>query len=151
MKTGTKGIALIKEFEGFRATPYRCSAGYLTIGYGSRLDFIPAEFKRIGRVTKEQAHNLLLMHLKDFEDQVNDLISTPLTQNQFDAIMVFVYNLGVGAFAKSTLLKRINNRQFAQAADEFVRWNKERVNGVLRVSAGLTRRRLAEQKLFREG
>jgi lysozyme len=150
MKTGSKGIELIKSFEGFRATPYRCSAGYLTIGYGSRLDFIPPEFKRVGKITEAQALVLLTMHLKDIEDQVNDLLDTPLTQNQFDAIISFVYNLGVSAFARSTLLKCINKRQLETAASEFLKWNKERVNGVLKISPGLDRRRKAEARLFRE-
>lgn len=148
MKTGNKGLELIKEFEGFRATPYRCSAGYLTIGYGSRLDFIPSEFKRIGRITREQGETLLRLHLSDIEDQVNDLISTHLTQNQFDAIISFVYNLGIGAFARSTLLKYVNKGKLELAANEFLKWNKERVGGVLKVSTGLDRRRKAERQLF---
>jgi len=150
MKTSNRGLDLIKEFEGFSAKPYRCSAGYWTIGYGSRVDFLPAEFKAIGVITKAQAERLLQMHLEDIEDQVEEYVNTPLTQNQFDAIISFVYNLGIGAFKKSTLLRLINRGQYDAASYEFLKWNKERKGSMLVVSAGLSRRRRAEHNLFRE-
>lgn len=142
-KTGVSGKSIIKEFEGFRATAYLCPAGVWTVGYGTTR--ISGKLVKKGtKVTTEEADVLLEEDLKTFEDGVNRLVSVELTQNQFDALVSFVYNLGVGSLQKSTLLKRVNAGLFEEAADEFLKWDK--ANG--KKLPGLTRRRKAECELF---
>lgn len=142
-KTSTLGKKLIKEFEGFRAAAYLCPAGVWTVGYGTtRIKGSPV--KDGTKVTTEEADDLLDQDLKVFEDGVNSLVKVELTQNQFDALVCFVYNLGIGSLQKSTLLKKVNAGLFSEAADEFLKWDK--ANG--KQLAGLTRRRTAERELF---
>jgi lysozyme len=88
--------------------------------------------------------DLLVNVVKDFSKQVNKLIKVEVTQNQFDALVDFAYNVGVGNLASSTLLKKLNAKLYAEVAEQFLRWNK--AGGV--VLTGLTRRREAEKKLF---
>lgn len=138
MKTSDKGIALIKQFEGLRLDAYICPAGVPTIGYGTTRNV------KMGQsITEADADRMLCEDLTTFEACVTNSVDAPLTQEQFDALVCFVYNLGCGAFKGSTLLKKIN-AQDPGAADEFLRWNK--AGG--RVLPGLTRRREAERALF---
>jgi lysozyme len=139
MKTSLKGIALIKEYEGLRLGAYLCSAGVLTIGYGHT-----GGVKEGDLITEQKAEQLLQDDLKKFENGVLRLVRVPLTQNQFDALVSFAFNLGVGNLGKSTLLKMLNDRDYKGAAGQFVRWNKAAGKEL----AGLTRRRLAESALF---
>ena len=139
MKTSPKGISLIKEFEGLSLDAYLCSAGVLTIGYGHT-----GGVQKGDRITEKKAEELLQDDLKKFENGVLRLVRVPLNQNQFDALVSFAFNLGVGNLGKSTLLRKLNDRDFKGAAAEFVRWNK--AGG--RELAGLTRRRNAEAELF---
>jgi len=99
-------------------------------------------------VTPEEAEALLIEDLKTSEEAVERLVKVDLTQNQFDALVSFVFNLGQGNFSKSTLLRKLNRGEYEGAAEEFVRWNKARVEGELKPLAGLTRRRTAEAALF---
>lgn len=142
-KTGTSGKNLIKEFEGFRATSYLCPAGVWTIGYGTT-KMNGKNIKQSAKITTEEAEVLLEEDLKKFEDGVNKLVSVELTQNQFDAIISFVYNLGIGSLQKSTLLKKLNAGLTSEAADEFLKWDKAKGERL----PGLTRRRKAERDLF---
>ena len=140
MDVDDKAIQLIKKFEGFSAKPYLCPAGIPTIGYGETygvtMDMPP--------ITEDQAREMLMERLLEFEGAVTGFVQTPLTQNQFDALVCFVYNIGAGAFVKSTMLRKLNAKDYKGAANEFLRWNK--ANGVELL--GLTARRKAERDLF---
>lgn len=142
-KTGKAGKNLIKEFEGFRATAYLCPAGVWTVGYGTT-KIKGKSIKKDTKITTEEAEILLEEDLKTFEDGVNFCVSVELTQNQFDALVSFVYNLGIGSLKKSTLLKKLNAGLINDAADEFLKWDK--ADG--KKLPGLTRRRKAERELF---
>jgi len=133
------GLELIKSFEGLRLEAYRCPAGVPTIGYGTTTGV-----KMGTRITKAEAEALLRRDLEKFEAAVRSLVKVPLTDNQFSALVSFTYNLGAGALQHSTLLKLVNQGNFAAAAREFLKWN--RAGG--RVLPGLTRRRQAEEALF---
>lgn len=146
MQISQNGLDLIKEFEGFRSNPYKCSANVPTIGYGST-------YYRNGKkvtfndkpITEDEANSLLTyIANKDFGDKINNLVKVELNQNQFDALVSFCYNLGMGNFKTSTLLKKINLGDFKGAGEEFLKWDK--ANG--KPLAGLTRRRQKEKELF---
>jgi lysozyme len=139
MKIGKKGLDLIKSFEGFEPKAYICPAGVLTIGYGTT-----SNVKKNQIVTESQATDLLMKDCTKFEKVVNASVKVPLTQNQFDALVSFVYNVGPGNFQASTLLKVLNAGRYDQVAAQMLRWNK----GGGKVLAGLTRRRKAEGVLF---
>jgi len=141
-KYSSNGLALTKEFEGCRLTAYQDSVGVWTIGYGHTGPDVrwPGQ-----RITQEQAEGLLMKDIKRFEDGVNRYVTWPwINQNQFDALVDFAFNLGLGNLASSTLLKKINGGDLKGAAEEFLRWDK--AGG--KVLAGLTRRRKAERDLF---
>jgi lysozyme len=143
MRTSNKGLELIKQHEGLRLSAYKCPAGVWTIGYGHTVTA-----KRGQTITQEQADELLRADLINSEESVKALVKVPLQQCQFDALVSFVFNLGRGAFAKSGLLKLINAKNIVNAAQEFPKWNKARVGGVLQALPGLTKRRHEEQCLF---
>jgi lysozyme len=142
LRTGAKGIALIKSFEGLELRAYKCPADVLTIGYGSTGPHVKPNMV----ITEKQAEDLLRQDLVRFERAVTRLVTVPISQNQYDALVSFTFNLGEGNFSRSTLLKRVNARDFSGAQKEFAKWN--RAGGI--VLAGLTRRRAAEAKLFGE-
>ena len=100
--------------------------------------------KKGDKCTLEQAKEYFAHDLKRFESSVNNLVKVPLTQNQFDALVSLTYNIGSGNFASSTLLKKLNAKDYQGAADQFPRWNKAKG----KVLNGLTRRRAAERALF---
>lgn len=140
MRINQAGLDLIKSFEGLRLKAYVCPAGILTIGYGHTGPDV-LENQEIDATT---ATNLLERDLERFEDGVESIVRVYLTDNQFSALVCFAFNLGLGALAKSTLLKVLNEGQFSKAADELLKWNKAR--GL--ILPGLTRRRQAERILF---
>ena len=139
-KTSPAGIELIKGFESCQLAAYLCPAGKWTIGYGHT----GPDVKPGLTITQQQAEQLLINDLVQFERRVNDLVTVQINQNQFDALVSFSYNLGVGALQKSTLLRLLNAGSYQPAADEFPRWKRAGGN----VVAGLTRRRYAERQLF---
>ena len=143
MKISTNGISLIESFEGFASKIYD-DVGHPAIGYGT--DLLPEEEQKYKdkTITEEEATQLLAFRLSKFEERINELVKVPLTQNQYDALCSFTYNVGAGGFANSTLLKKINNKDYAGAANEFSKWNK--VNG--KDHPGLTARRAKEKTLF---
>lgn len=142
MKTSQRGIDLIKQFEGFSAEPYLCPGDVWTQGYGTTLGV-----DRNGSpITREKAEQWLRRDLRVFENDINSMVKVPLTQNQFDALVCFVYNVGPGAFTKSTLLKLLNRGEYDKVPYELARWNK--AGG--KTLAGLTRRRVAEAALWSE-
>jgi lysozyme len=132
-------LSLIESFEGLRLNAYLDSVGVPTIGYGHTRGV------KIGQViTESQAQEFLKRDLQDAIAGVERLVTTELTDNQFGALVSLVFNIGIGNFAKSSLLRKVNMKQFIAAADSFAAWNK--AGG--KVLPGLTRRRAAEKKLF---
>ena len=141
MKTSQKGLTLIKKFEGFSDKEYICPAGKPTIGYGHVI--LPNEdFQQ--PMTKKEAEILLKKDLEPRELALNKFLKVKITQNQFDALMSLIYNIGVANFKQSTLLKFINDRLFDKIPDQFRRWKY--INKV--ASKGLLNRREEEIKLW---
>lgn len=136
---------LIKKYEGFSSKPYKCPAGIPTIGYGSTfyLNGNKVTMKDTP-ISEEVALSILFSVVEDFSKKVEKLLKVPVNQNQFDALVDFSYNLGIGNFQKSTLLKLINKKDFEGASKQFKKWNKS--NG--KVLNGLTNRRKEEEELF---
>lgn len=144
-RTSRRGQELLHHFEGLRLEAYLCPANVWTIGYGTTVsDGTPVQ--KGDRVTKAEAERLFREDLQRFEKSVLALVNVPLTQGQFDALVSFTYNVGVGALRTSTLLRVLNQGRYQEAADQLLRWNK----GGGKVLPGLTRRREAERKLFLE-
>lgn len=139
MQISKDGLDLIKQFEGLYLKAYRCPAGVPTIGYGHTAGVAMGQ-----AITQQQADDYLRRDVRQFERAVARLVSVPLTQGQFDALVSFAFNLGEGALAQSTLLRMLNAGDYAGAAAQFDRWNK--AGG--RVLPGLVRRRAAERALF---
>lgn len=137
-------VNAIKEHEGLRLKAYKDSVGVWTIGYG---DTGPDVVEGLV-TTKEQAENRLRKRLVEFEGYVNKAVKVKLTQSQFDALVSLVYNIGPTNFSASTLLKKLNAGDYQGAADQFLVWNKGRVDGKLVVIKGLSNRRTAERQLF---
>tara|TARA_B100000214_G_C23925590_1_gene608204 strand:- start:898 stop:1368 length:471 start_codon:yes stop_codon:yes gene_type:complete len=141
MNIGQKGIDLIKHFEGCELNAYKCPAGVWTIGYG--------HIKGVSEgmsITQEQAEQMLLDELKEYENYINELVTVSLSQNQFDALVSWVYNLGPANLQSSTLLKVLNSGDYSGVPAQIERWNK--AGG--KVLEGLIRRREAESALFCE-
>lgn len=140
-------INIVKKYEGFRSKPYKCPAGIWTIGYGSTFYINGEKVSRYdSEISETFASELLENVLNDFAIKVDRLIKVSLNQNQFDALVSFTYNVGIGAFSKSSLLKKLNAADLNGASKEFVRWNK--ANG--KILNGLVNRRNDESKLFLE-
>lgn len=139
MNINKSGLDLIKNFEGLRLKAYRCPSNILTIGYGHTGGV------REGQViTKEKAEELLKADLSIFEQGVRKNVKVPLNENQFSALVSFVFNIGLAAFIRSTLLRILNSGDYKGAAGQFDRW----VRGGGKVLPGLVRRRAAEKELF---
>lgn len=139
MQISKAGLDLIKQFEGLYLNAYRCPAGVPTIGYGHTAGVAMGQ-----TITQQQADDYLRRDVRQLERAVARLVTVPLTQGQFDALVSFAFNLGEGALAQSTLLRLLNAGDYAGAAAQFDRWNK--AGG--RVLPGLVRRRAAERALF---
>lgn len=144
MRTNKAGLDLIKEFEGWRSKAYKCPAGVWTIGYGHTSMAGPPAVKPGMTITREEGERILRNDLKAYEDGVKSAIKVPLNSNQFSACVSLCYNIGVGAFRKSSVARFCNAQQWKKAADAFSLWNK--AGG--KVLPGLTRRRAAEAALF---
>jgi lysozyme len=136
----TKDKSIIKGHEGLELVAYKDGGGVWTIGYGHT----GAEVKVGMLITLAQAEELLTRDLRSSEGHINTSVTVPLTQNQFDALVSFVFNVGGGAFESSTLLKLLNAGNYAGAADQLLRWNKDEG----KIVQGLSNRREAERKLF---
>lgn len=169
MKTNIPGIDLIKQFEGLvdgdpntpGLDPYICPTGYVTIGYGRVLKDASGKNPLKGRtglatakklypaIDAAKAEEYLKEDLARFEAAVQRLTSgVKLNENQFSALVSLTFNIGEGAFAKSTLLAKLREGDYAAAADQFAVWNKGTVNGKKVPINGLIRRREAERQLF---
>ena len=141
MNLGYNGTKILKFFEGCRLTAYQDSVGVWTIGYGHTKGVYAGM-----TITQEEAEQMLENELTEYEGYIEKYVTVPLTQNQFDALVVWVYNLGPTNFRKSTLLKELNAGNYTAAGNEITKWNK--AGG--KVLAGLVKRREAEAKLFNE-
>lgn len=146
MRTSADGIKLIKDFEGERLGAYLCPAGVWTIGYGHTDAAGPPKVVPGMVITKREAEDILRRDLLKYEVAVDRAVSVPLTPNQFDALVSFCYNVGAGAFSKSTLVKKLNRGDYDAVPAELMKWNK--ANG--KELSGLTRRRRAEAALWRK-
>lgn len=149
MHISPKGLDLVIHFEGFSETPYLCSAGVPTIGYGSTV-YPNGEWVTMddAPVNKHEARGMLLHHMNEHvEPYIRDNVMCDLLQREFDALAAFVYNLGANNFLNSTMLRELNSWNKKKAADEFSRW---RMAGG-KVSNGLVRRRKSERHLFLTG
>jgi lysozyme len=141
-KTGSKGIQLIKHFEGFYPKAYLCPAGVPTIGYGH------TKGVTLGmQIDETQAERFLKEDLKESEEAVNGYVQVSINQDQFDALSSWTFNLGCGSLKQSTMLKRINERNFEEVPKEMKLW----VHAKGTVLPGLVRRRKSEAELFSKG
>ncbi len=160
-------VELIKSFEGLvdgdpgtvNLDAYLDPVGIWTIGWGHAVRFRGQFLRGVenrgiaralyrGGITRAQAEALLRGDLIDYAGSVLMLVKVTLTDGQYGALVSFAFNVGVGALSQSTLLRKLNARDFAGAADQFLVWNKGRKNGVLVELPGLTRRRRAERAMF---
>jgi lysozyme len=133
-------------FEGYKAKSYLCPAGVVTIGFGSTMYQDGRKIKLGDTINEDQGNQLLMWELKNKSISLHGL---NLNQNQFDSCLSFIYNVGIGAFTKSTLRKKILlNPNDPSIKLEFMKWNKATVGGKLTVLKGLTRRRTAEAELY---
>lgn len=140
MKINKEGLELIKKFEGLKLKSYLCPAKVWTIGYGHTKGV-----KEGQKITEEEATKLLLEDISIFENGVNKLTQSKISENQFSALVSFTFNLGLGNLKSSTLLKKVNNDpNDPTIKDEFVKWNK--AGG--KVLLGLTNRRKDEANLY---
>ena len=142
--TSRSGIELIKKHEGVRLLPYLCPAGVPTIGYGNT--FYPGGSRVTMQdppLSRTRADELLREILLGVEIEINS-VPVRLNQNQFDALVSFVYNIGVGAWRKSSARRHLLARRFDAVPASMALWNK----GGGKVLPGLTRRRAEEGALF---
>ena len=145
MKTSQAGIDLIKMFEGCKLKPYLCPAKFWTVGYGHVLGNGATLAEADNRLfTKEEVDVLLRTDLARFERGVLRYCTVPLTQFEFDSLVSFSFNLGLGVLQRSTLRQKLNRQDYEAAAKELLRYDK--VGG--KPLKGLTRRRQAEYALF---
>lgn len=148
-KTSLNGILVLQDEEGVKLSAYKDSVGIWTIATGNTHYEDGSPVKEGDVVTKERAAELFAHLLPSYEAGVNRLVTSNINQNQFDALISFEYNEGEGALAKSTLLKEVNaNPNHPHIKDDFLMWNKEKRNGALQVTAGMTNRRNKEIELY---
>jgi lysozyme len=139
MLPSQNAVQLVKASEGVELTAYQDSGGVWTIGYGHTANVVEGQ-----TITQAQATNLLMLDLATAAAAVNRLVTVSLNQNQFDALVDFVFNEGQGNFARSTLLRLLNARNYQAAAAQFPVWCMD--DG--QVLQALVTRRAAERELF---
>jgi lysozyme len=145
-RVNDEALALIKRWEGLKTEAYLDVANVWTIGYGH------TRTAKAGMViTEAEAEQLLRQDLREAETAVERLVQVDLTDGQFGALVSFVFNVGQGALASSTLLRKLNRGDYASVPSELVKWNKARVNGKLQPVKGLSNRRAAEVGLWARG
>ena len=138
-KISEEGLALIKKFEGCELEAYQDSVGVWTIGYGHTKDVKDGD-----KINRDEANNLLIEEMPEYEGYINTLVEVPLEQCQFDALVCWVYNLGPTNLQSSTMLTLLNAGKYNEIPQQIKRWNK--AGG--KVLQGLIRRREAEARLF---
>ena len=135
-----KAFDIITKFEGWKSSVYTCPAGKKTVGWG----FTSPEYIRKGSMTRNEADKILVNYIDSLGSYLDGQVQVKLSENQKAALISFVYNIGRGNFEKSTMLKKINKKDFGGAASEFAKWNKSKG----KVLSGLTSRRADERALF---
>ncbi|NJR37505.1 MAG: lysozyme [Leptolyngbyaceae cyanobacterium CSU_1_4] len=138
-KINADGLRILKTLEGLRLEAYLDAVGVWTIGYGTTSGVVPGM-----RISPAEAEAFLKKDLATFEAAIANAVKVPLTDNQFSALVSFIYNIGETEFVRSTLIQLLNQKDYLGAADQLLRWNKG--NG--QELPGLTRRRQAERALF---
>jgi len=138
----------IKKWEGYRGEAYKPTKDDVwTIGWGHT-----TTAKEGMKITEEEAEELFRWDLEWVEDAINDLVTVPVSQKQFDALASLTYNIGRTQFRNSSVLRRLNNGDYHGAGEAFLMWNKQRnKEGTLTVLRGLTRRRSEEMEMFYDG
>lgn len=139
MNISQEGLDLIKKFEGCELKAYQDSVGVWTIGYGHTKGVEEGQ-----EITQDEAEDMLASELGEYEGYISDMVECDLEQCQFDALVAWVYNLGPTNLRSSTMLKRLNKKDFDDVPNQIKRWDK--AGG--KVLAGLVRRREAESLLF---
>ena len=139
MNISEDGLKLIKFFEGCKLDAYYCPSNVLTIGYGHT-----KSVKEGDKINQDEAEHLLQEEMPEYEGYINDMVTVPLKQCQFDALVCWVYNLGPTNLGESTLLKLLNAGDYHTTPTQIKRWNK--AGG--KTLQGLIRRREAEALLF---
>ncbi|WP_273754690.1 lysozyme [Bartonella sp. MM73XJBT.G] len=146
-KISTEGLALIKQLEGLRLKAYEDSGGIWTIGYGHTTAAGAPSVHKDMQITEEEAEKILCQDLREFEAAVEKAVTVFLNDEQFAALVSFSYNVGITAFYKSTLLKKLNNSEYDAIPTELQKWT--RVGG--KRIQGLVNRRAAEAGLWAKG
>lgn len=143
----SKGIELLKFLEGEKFVVYFDKAGHKTVGVGHKI--LPSDNLNIGdSITPLESGKFLRNDLSTAERAIRNNVLVPLNQNQFDALTSFIFNVGTGAFANSTMLRKLNQYDYSGALAEFPRWKFITVNGIKDESPALITRRKYEQDLF---
>lgn len=135
-----KAFQLISKYEGWRASKYKCPAGKWTIGWG----FTAPSIVNKGTITRQYADQKLIAYINSIDEYVNGIVDVKLTENQRVALVSLIYNIGRGNFESSTLLKKLNRKDYSGAAAEFSRWKYSKG----KVLGGLVRRRAEERAIF---
>ena len=143
LRTNSAGVKIIKDSEALRLEAYQGPAGNWLIGYGHSQGVSPGMV-----ISEARAEELLRDDLRAFEDGVKRLLTVPVNENEFSAMVSLAYNLGVGGFGRTVVLERLNAGDRQGAADGFLRHNRARINGELTVLDHLTHRRELERELF---
>jgi lysozyme len=146
MKPSKNAIDLIKKWEGLYLNAYLCPASVVTIGYGTIRYPDGSKVKMGEKISMKRAEELLIHEVEKIATQIPKL---NVNQNQYDALVSFVYNLGIGNFLKSTLYRKCQVNPYDETIkNEFLKWTKARVNGELKTLKGLVRRRTDEYNLY---
>jgi lysozyme len=146
MKPSKNAIDLIKKWEGLYLNAYLCPAKVPTIGYGTIRYPDGSKVKMGEKISMKRAEELLIHEVEKIAAQIPVL---NVNQNQYDALVSFVYNLGIGAFLRSTLYRKCKANPYdLTIRDEFFKWSKAKVNGELKILKGLARRRTDEYNLY---
>ena len=154
MSISKDGVSLIKRFEGFVPKPYNDAVGHCTVGYGTLLHHgncngkDASEQPYVNGISEEDATKLLEERAIEYQKSIHEQVNVELNQNQFDSLVSFVYNVGNGAFVKSTLLKVLNQGNYAAVPAEMKKWVYGTIDGKKTVLPGLEKRRNAEAELF---
>ena len=147
MNFSDTGLSLLKTLEGFKGKPYPDSGGKMTVGYGHLI--VKGDGVATGDIIDQvKATELLVRDDENAVACVKDCVTSTINQNQFDALVIFAYNVGNHALQNSTLLSKLNSGDVDAASKQLLVWNKVHFKGAFLEVAGLTNRRLAEQKLF---